>query len=189
MDLGAYVQIGDFEEVAKKNGIDVPRLRGYRLMSCEKPLLQEEINEMIKAAAINVCESLCCSNPFWKANACVHEYSLRTDYIREYYMVKSVDEKGYTKYTDIRWDRIHGKKRKILKLAIKQKTRKIRDQYNMWNKYAGKENILYIHARIGGGNWLAYGGDELKKQPWFLEKVDDYFDHTYCDIYAEVNGD
>ena len=57
----------------------------------------------------------------------------------------------------------------------------------MWNKYAGKENVLYIHSRIGGGNWDYYGGNELSKQPWFLEKVDDCYDDTYCDIYAKIN--
>lgn len=32
MDLGAYAQIEELEELAKLNGIQVPRLRGYRLM-------------------------------------------------------------------------------------------------------------------------------------------------------------
>lgn len=33
MDLFAYTQIEDLEEIAKENGIECPRLRGYRLMS------------------------------------------------------------------------------------------------------------------------------------------------------------
>ena len=48
MDLGAYVQIEDLSEVMKTNGISVPRLRGLRLMSEEKPLTKEEIEEQIK---------------------------------------------------------------------------------------------------------------------------------------------
>ena len=47
-------------------------------------------------------------------------------------------------------------------------------------------NVLYIHARIGGRNWETYGGKDLEKQPWFLEKVNDHFDGTYCDIYAKI---
>ena len=46
--------------------------------------------------------------------------------------------------------------------------------------------MLCIHARIGGGNWSYYDGPELSKQPWFIEKVDDAFDSTYCDIYAKI---
>lgn len=49
-----------------------------------------------------------------------------------------------------------------------------------------------IHARIGGtsdtSNWVSYGGpDNIATQPWFLEKVDDNWDPTYCDIYITTN--
>ena len=118
MDLGAYMQIGDLEQLAKANNIEVPRLRGYRLMKDEEPLSAKQIKEMAK-------------------------------------------EIGITE-------------------------EKVKHQYDVFNKYAGKENILYIHARIGGGNWDCFGGNELTKQPWFLEKVDDCFDCTYCDIYAQL---
>ena len=60
------------------------------------------------------------------------------------------------------------------------------DQFNTWNKYVGRDDVLYIHARIGGNNWNYYDGPELARQPWFLEKVDDCFDSTYCDIYAKI---
>ena len=39
MDLGAYVQIDNLSKLAKLNGINVKRLRGYRYMKHEdKPL-------------------------------------------------------------------------------------------------------------------------------------------------------
>lgn len=37
MDLYAYTQIEMLENIMKENGIEVPRLRGLRLMSQEKP--------------------------------------------------------------------------------------------------------------------------------------------------------
>ena len=37
MDLYAYAQIDELEEIMKANDIEVPRLRGVRLMSQEKP--------------------------------------------------------------------------------------------------------------------------------------------------------
>jgi hypothetical protein len=58
-------------------------------------------------------------------------------------------------------------------------------QWELWNKYAGKDDILYIHTRIGGGNW-SYYGKEVVSKPWFLERVDDAYDDTYCDIYAKI---
>ena len=37
MDLYAYTQIDELEEIMKANDIEVPRLRGLRLMSKETP--------------------------------------------------------------------------------------------------------------------------------------------------------
>lgn len=186
MDLIAYTQIDDLEKIAKDNNIEVPRLRGYRLMKEEEPASTEDIKNIMKHFEVGICEDLCCSIPFWHGNSNCHEYSSRTDYLRKYYLVSKTDEEGYTDYTDIRWDRIHGWKRKILKFEIKKKKRDIKRQYDMWNKYVGKENVLYIHARIGGGNWDYFGGNELMKEPWFLSRVDDCCDETYCDIYASL---
>lgn len=188
MDLAAYAQIEDLHEIAKANGIEVPRLRGYRLMKDEEPVSAEELNKLMKDCEVQVCENLCCSIPFWSSKTNCRLFSSRTNYIRDYFLTQAVDEKGYKRYVGIRWDRIHGKKRKILKFAIKKQNKKIQKQFKVWNKYAGKEDVLYIHSRIGGKNWSHYGGDELATLPWFLEKVDDWFDGTYCDIYAVIKA-
>ena len=29
---------------------------------------------------------------------------------------------------------------------------------------------------------------KLTEQPWYLERVDDSFDSTYCDIYAKIKS-
>ena len=186
MDLMAYAQIDNLDEIAKQNGIEVPRLRGYRLMKDEALVTTEELQRLMKECEVQVCEDLCCSVPFWSARSSCHRFSSQTDYIRKYFLTQAVDEKGYKRYVGIRWDRIHGKKRKILKFAIKKQNKRIQRQFEVWNRYAGKEGILYIHSRIGGRNWNYYGGDELITKPWFLEKVDDWFDSTYCDIYAVI---
>lgn len=120
MDLGAYMQIGKLEQIMKDNGIEVPRLRGLRLMSEESPLSEEEIHDQIIDMA-RVAPSIV-----------------------------------------------------------------VRRQYEMFNKYCGRPDVLYIHARIGGPNWVTFGGPELAKQPWFIDAIDDAFDPTYCDIYAKI---
>lgn len=178
MDLYAYNQIDELSKIAKDNNIEVPRLRGYRLMKDEEPVSAEELKRIMKDCEFDVCERLCCTRPFWNPNSCCLEFSSRTDYIEKYYLNRTTKE--------IRWDRIHGWKRKTLKFEIKKKKRRIQKQFDMYNKYAGKANVLCIHARIGGGNWHYFGGPELTKQPWFIEKVDDCYDNTYCDIYAHV---
>ena len=183
MDLGAYIQIADLDKIAKENGIEIPRLRGYRLMKDEELISQDEIKRMKKDCVIEVVEELCCSKPFWSSNPEYIIYNTYTDRLRRYFLIKDKDGN----YVDIRWDRIHGKKRKILKYAIKKKERKIQAQFDTWNRYAGKEGILYIHSRMGGKDWESYEGKDLiLKQPWFLDRVDDCWDETYCDFYARI---
>jgi hypothetical protein len=187
MDLVAYVQIEDFGKIAQENGIEIPRLRGYRLMKDEKPLTKEEIEEIKNDATIEALRELLHSIPFWNYYSHISYYNNRTSKLEERYFVMSIDEKGYKHYSDIRWDRIHGKKRKILKYAIKKAHQRVEAQYGTWNKYAGKENVLYIHSRMGGNNWEYYDGKkELMSQHWFLDRVDDWWDGTYCDFYAKI---
>ena len=186
MDLEAYAQIDELEVIAKKNGIEIPRLRGYRLMKDENPVSKEEIEEMKRKSEIDVAKKLCESHPFWSAHPKYRIADNWTDWLKSYFLVKEMDG-IWPEYTRIRWDRIHGWKRKVLKFEIKKQKRKIQQQFDTWNKYTGKENILYIHSRMGGNNWKYYDGKvELQNQPWFLDRVDDYWDNTYCDFYAKI---
>ena len=74
MDLGAYAQIGDLTKIAEENGIEVPRLRGYRLMSEETPINYKDWCENIE---IDICNNLCEADPFWNPNTCCYvKYNL-----------------------------------------------------------------------------------------------------------------
>ena len=189
MDLGAYAQIENLERVAKEIGIEIPRLRGYRLMKDEQPVSKGEIDEMKRNCEISVVEDLCEATPFWNPNSSCYTMDGYTDYLKHYFLIREKDEDGRLKYTGIRWDRIHGRKRKVLKFEIKKQKRRIQQQYDMWNKYAGKEGILYIHSirelAATTGNIMTEKA-ELISQPWFLDRVDDCFDSTYCDFYARI---
>lgn len=181
MDLGAYVQIDNLNALMARNGIIVPRLRGLRLMSQEKALSPDDIAKIAHEYAIYVCENLCEAD--FKLNSWCFELSERTRRIKRKYLIYDNHEP-----VDVRWSNVHGKKRKAFKYAIKRANRRTRTQYTLFNHYCGRSDILYIHARIGGGNWSYYGKD-VKDQPWFICKVDDAFDSTYCDIYARINPD
>lgn len=186
MDLGAYARISTLSETVAANGISVPRLRGFRLMRDEEVVTPETITEMKHRAIVDGAQNLIDAYPMWSNGGCLRFY-WRTEDKRHRYLLYG-DDDGYNHPVSIRWDRIHGKHRKNLKFAIKKKCREIDRQFEAWNKYAGKEDILYIHARIGGYNWPYYKG-EVENQPWFIEKIDDYFDGTYCDIYARIDPD
>ena len=180
MDLGAYSNIEILEEVAKKNNIQVPRLRGYRLMKDEEVV---DINELYEGIDIKIIQRLVHAYPFWSYKSSCSRYDRYTNWLEEQYIRKDKDGTEY-----VRWELIHGWKRRKLKTAIHNEKNKFKKQYELWNKYAGKDNVLYIHARIGGRNWPIYY-KEVVNQPWFLEKVDDGFDSTYCDIYAKIGSE
>ena len=77
---------------------------------------------------------------------------------------------------EVRWDRVHGKKRKAFKYVLKQAKKEVFKQFDVWNKYCGRDDVLYIHCRLGAGNWNYYKGWEIiESQPWFLDKCEDYF--------------
>lgn len=185
MDLYAFCQIGELDELAKKNGIEVPRLRGYRLMKDEKPI--DDYTDVRFEVELDVVERLC--RTMWGRTPWI-THSVYTDkkvekYIKNLecrYMDK--DDPEY-KAPEICWDKIRGKKRRIVKTWVKNELRGFKKQYEVWNKYCGRDDILYIHARIGGGNWPYYY-DQVVDKPWFIEKVDDGWDSTYCDIYAKI---
>lgn len=185
MDLYAYTQIENLDAVAKANGINIPRLRGYRLMGNETRSNEGDVEELLREYEMEVYESACTSS--FAINPTVWAYCGRTRRVEEKYLIKRVDEKGREQTVGFRWDRLHGKRRKNLKYSLKNKKRRVLEQVDTFNKYVGRKDVLYIHARIGGGNWLYYGGTEIERQPWFLEKVDDCWDSTYCDIYAKID--
>lgn len=193
MDLYAYTQIQELEDIAKSNDISVPRLRGYRLMADEKRLSEDEIDEQIKEHEFSTYQHAVISVPAFDPNSHCICISRETDLLEKKYLIKKriieSDEEctwSYNKIVGFRWDRIHGKKRKNLKFMLKRGRKAVRKQLETFNRYAGRDDVLYIHARIGGDNWSYYGGGEIEKKPWFIEKVDDYFDSTYCDIYARI---
>lgn len=187
MSLRAYAHNGNLEKIVKDNGIEIPGLRGYRLMKDEAPATKEEIEKTKKEFEIRIVERLCTSEPFWNPDSSGCLLDSYTDYLKDLFLFRNYNNKNCREYTGIRWNRIHGWKRKILKYEIKKQNQRIQKQFDMWNKYAGKDNVLYIHSRLGGHNWKDFDGkQELISQPWFLDRVEESFDSEYCDFYAQI---
>lgn len=184
MNLKAYSQIEDLMPVLQSTGIEIPRLRGLGLMKSEEPVNQTDLNEILHSMEILAVQNLCVSFPAWDFYSCCLEFCPATDRRIKKYMI--LDEDGDP--ISIRWDRIHGKKRKAAKYAIKQYKKAAIDNIKVFNKYAGRDDVLFVHARIGGDNWNYFNGPSIvASHPAFLEKVDNYFDSTYCDIYLKID--
>ena len=184
MNLAAYSQIEDLMPVLQSTGIEIPRLRGLSLMKNEEPVSKPDLDEILHSMEILAIQNLCESFPVWDFYSCCSEFCPATDRRIKKYMILDKDRDPI----GIRWDRIHGKKRKIAKYAIKQYKKAVIDNINVFNKYAGRDDVLFVHARIGGDNWNYFNGPSIvASHPAFLEKVDDYFDSTYCDIYLKID--
>ena len=179
MDLGAYVQIGNLSKLAKLNNINVARLRGYRYMKYEdKPI---DIDEEMKGLNRYIVEDLVTSIPAWSINSSIREWNSKTGKkMRKFY-----DDKNER----IKWENIHGKHRKNLKYVLKIKRLEVKEQFDLFNKYLGREDILYIHARLGSRNWSGIHYWDYEKEPWYIDGIDDCFDDSYCDIYAKIDSD
>lgn len=181
MDLAAYSRIDDLSPIMYANHISVPRIRGLRLMKGEEPTSKKDLEEAIKDYGLRICVEMCQNN--FKHLIPHSGIILRKTFKRE---CKYLYKKGYIT-TGVKWHVVHGRKRKMFKYAFKRARKLILKSAEPFNRYCGRDDVLYIHARIGGGNWHYYGGEEIEKQPWFIEKVDDFVDETYCDIYARIN--
>lgn len=181
MDLFAYAQIDDLEKILERQNIEVPRLRGLRLMKDEEIVSKEEMARMIHDEILDTVRRIVEQGTLdsWSSwlDDTRNDILIRKDVVYEWGTKREVV--GY------RWDKIHGKKRKWIKFEIKKIKERVRKQYEMWNRYVGKY-VLYVHSRCGGGNWSYFGANKLITHPDFLDRCDDYWDGTYCDIYFKI---
>ena len=196
MDLVAYGNIENLTRLAEANGIDVERLRGYRLMRDEEPYSQDELAEALEGQVGTYWWMACDEcDPDWFDHPCeMYTKGYRPPSIPKGERVciwahpDNIDDMTIERIRTISFFQEIG----MLKARFKR-------QYEMWNKYAGRDDVLYIHARLGGYNWKGFYDDDeraeheihdgywIERQPWFLEKCDDSFDPTYCDIYAKID--
>lgn len=175
MDIGAYIQIEDLQSVAEANGILVDRLRGYRLMKDEKPMTQETLEKWKRDIEMEAVEHATSAYPL----CAIQPRGYSCEYLQRQRMERFVEElpDGSVR---IRWDRIHGRMRKAVKYHRKVQLRAAIEQHRLWNQFAGRDDVLYIHSR-DGRNLCRY-----TDEPWYLGGCLDWFDATYCDIYAKL---
>ena len=177
MDLYAYTKIEDLEHLLNENNIKIPRLRGLRLMKEEEIIPEEDIIERIeiekKDYLINWLrqrsDCIWCSSKMNKTHKA---------------FIYGKNKEGKKEVVGFDFTKVHGKARKHIKLRWKRIEKLYRKQFETFNKYAGKD-VLYVHARLGSTNWSDYTIDQ--SHPLFLDKVDDAFDTSYCDIYYKLN--
>lgn len=173
MDLYAYANIENLEGILTELNIDIARLRGLRLMKNQPSTSQKDIDENITQAKIDYAVN-------WLQQHSDHMWSsMNADKKHPAFIYSNVDRK----IIGININKVHGKDKNKIKLEWKHIEKAYRKEYDTFNKYCGKD-VLYVHARQGGGNRPYYPIDT--KHPRYLEDLDDAFDCTYCDIYYDL---
>jgi hypothetical protein len=176
MDLGAYANIETLEPIAEANGIKVNRIRGYRLMEYENPMDEENMKELIKDRI-----KLYCLDYFSRM------FDDNGKLMRLWYHGYMAEDIPYLYNNGLpNWKKIHGRARKELKFEIKKAKKAVLKQYELWNKYAGRNDVLYIHARLGSTSWSYVKHTSYNRELWYLGSIDDW-DTSYCDIYAKID--
>ena len=145
-------------------------------MRDEKPFTEDEFREMLNANISDRCVSYF-SKEFVNSRPC--------NYIFKF--LEAEDIKYLYNNGMPNWNKIHGRARKDIKFEIKKAKKKTLEVYNLWNKYAGREDVLYIHARLGSTSWSDIRHYQYANKPWYLDSIDDSYDTSYCDIYAKID--
>ena len=181
MDIYGYSQIEDLKELLDINNIEIARLRGIRLMREQSAVPLNDINEAVeKMKLYNAVQWL-------RQRAWDYWCSWRSERKHPAFIYKKVydvhDMKCVKKIVSIDYRKMNRKDRNAIKLKSKADEKRIRTNFEMFNSYVGKD-VLYVHARQGGGNRLYYPIDT--KHPMYLSDCDDFYDSTYCDIYYDL---
>lgn len=95
MDIGAYARIEDLSAILASTGINIPRLRGLRLMATEEKISEDEIKEIADSAEVDAVEDLVRACPPWSVGSSCHSYCNRTDRNLKRFLVYTEDEEGY----------------------------------------------------------------------------------------------
>ena len=182
MDLYAYAQIEDLEQILNKNNIEISRLRGLRLMKQEEVISQENIEKIVEDQKLeNAIQWL--KQGEWNFWSSVKDKRVHKAFIYKTVPNEYNEGKFERKIVAIDWSKVNRKDRNAIKLKNREDENRIRTNMNMFNSYVGKD-VLYVHARQGGGNRDYYPIDT--KHPMYLSDCDDFWDSTYCDIYYDL---
>lgn len=161
MDMGAFTRINDLDKIREANGIDVPRLRGLTLMKDYKPVseefIQREIDEEYSRAARNI---------YYYLGEMAED--ILSGNVDKYFADKS--------WLETQEEMIGSGFEGLMKRY-----------YELANKYAGRDDVLCVHARIGSTSWSDIKWRHLRDRPWFLDACDEAYDTSYCDIYAKID--
>ena len=158
MDLVAFANIDNLNHLLVKNKIEIPRLRGIRYMKEEIPIMEEDYKEGEEFIKRRIYEDAIHACPIWNLNSGCSEYSNWKTYLEKYFGVFRDKQ-----LVDLQWKKINRKKRKAIKMAIKKQLSAYKKQIETFNKYVGRDDVVYIHHLATDINYKGLGSHMLNQ--------------------------
>lgn len=171
-------------EVLKDNGIEIPRACDAILMGSAEPvdissLLWLSDDELGYEAIDN---TICKDRMFETCSNNVYVWNPKSRFWSDRYL----DADTRTVHWDMleRDGRLNRKRRKMIKMYVRNTRNKAKAQYDVFNSYVGRKDVVCVSSRVFG-DWERYGA-KIMKSPWYIQTVADGQDDTYCDIYCRI---
>lgn len=167
-------------DIFETTGVAVPGIRSICVMKEEEKISLSEIDRVMKREEVFIIDDLLSSYPRWT----IHPYYTRPKnkekYVHKY--IHSSEEEAY-----VRWDRIHGKHRKIAKFECKKEKKRAKEAAGVFNKYVGKDDVICVYVfpqnRSDKEEWIK----QIKSELSFLEINTDYDDPCIYNVYLKVD--
>lgn len=175
-------EINTRNDILQTAGVSIPG--EFLIMKEETKISLEEVDQIMKKQEVMIIDRLLSSNPRWTLQPYFTMPKNKEKYVHKYIHFDSKEE-------HVRWDRLHGKHRKIVKFECKKEKGKIRDGILTFNHFAGREDVMCIrvdtsHSENGKG--FLY---QIESLPYFLTMNLSYeneaFSSNIYDIYLKVN--
>ena len=165
-------------DILQTAGMTVPG--EFLIMKEESKISLEEIDKIMAEQEVMIVDRLLSSNPRWTLQPYFTKAKNKEKYVHKY--IHFDDKREY-----VRWNRLHGKHRKIVKFECKKEKKKIKDRVFAFNQFAGREDVMCIRVdthHSEDGNGFLY---QIKFLPYFLSMNPSYrneaFSSNIYDIY------
>ena len=162
----------------------IPTVSWVQIMEVQKEIPQEEIQMAIKENEIENIVGLIDNDKRWNDPRLESTSSGYMRYPKRCRYVKY--DKDTESETSVVWENIHGKHRKTAKFLCKKGRKRIINNFNTFNKYVGRDDVVCLNLLINTFNKYSFAKD-LTKHPAFIEWVSGGFDADYCDMYFKID--
>lgn len=171
---------------------DLPAVRYVDWMGSREKYDPEQKKVWLTGTDFQALMRLCQATPCWNMYSDTITFDTKSKLLIKKYTcwVDRVMSNGeIIPDSDVNWDVLHGEKRKKVKFLSKRIKKHIIKWINLFNTYAGREDVLCVTCKADGENWKELGGLEAEQHPEFLARISDALSKGYSTVYLKLDSD